>query len=168
MTDSPEPFGCLIVATGLERDPERAQRVDDHLDAVIALAAMLGAAPIVVVHDGTPRVAAPARDFRMPRPARDDLSALRLGLMQLTNAAVGAALILPIEAHASSVSMLTRMILEAQERASPIAATATNGKLGFPIYATRTTWRELMTMEGGLDAVLRHHGPKVLAMDPEE
>ncbi|MCC6774329.1 MAG: hypothetical protein IT360_24295 [Gemmatimonadaceae bacterium] len=166
MPDTPAPFGCLVIATGLERDPARAQLVDDHLDAVIALAAMLGAAPIVVVHDGTPRVAAPARSFPMPRQQRDDLSAMRLGLMQFTNSAVGAALVLPIEAHATSAAMLTRMIHDAQDRQVPLAATALHGALGFPLYATRDTWRELMTAEGGLDAVVRHYGPRVLAVEP--
>ena len=158
-------FGCLIIATGLERDPERAQLVDDHLDAMIALATMLEAAPVVVVHDGTPRVSAPARDFRMPRAERDDLSALRLGLMQLTNAPVEAALILPIEAHASSRTMLNRMIRESRERGILLAATATNGTLGFPLFASRDSWRELMTTEGGIEAVLRQQGPRILAIE---
>ncbi len=162
------PFGCLVLATGLARDPARAQLLDDHLDAVIALAAMLGAAPIVVVHDGTPRVAAPARGYQMPRSERDDLSAMRLGLMQFTNSAVGAALILPIEAHATGVAVLTRMVRDAQDRQVPLAATAVNGTLGFPLYATRDTWRELMTAEGGVDAVLRAYGPRVLAVEPEQ
>lgn len=167
MTAAPAPFGCLVIATGLVRDPGRAQLVDDHLDAVIALAAMLGAAPIVVVHDGTPHVAAPARSFPMPRQQRDDLSALRLGLMQFTNSAVGAALILSIEAHATSVAMLTRMIRDAQDRQAPLAAFAGNGALGFPVYAVRDTWRELMTTEGGVDAVVRQYGPRVLAVESE-
>lgn len=158
-------FGCVIIATGLERDPERAQRVDDHLDELIALAVMLGATPVVVVHDGTARVAAPARAFRMPRAERDDLSALRMGLMQLTNAPVDAALILPIESHDSSSTMLTRMIREARERGVLIAATATNGSLGFPLFASRNAWRELMTTEGGIEAVLRLQGPRILAIE---
>lgn len=158
-------FGCVIIATGLERDPERAQLVDDHLDALIALAAMLDAAPVVVVHDGTVRVAAPARAFRMPRAERDDLSAVRLGLMQLTNSPVDAALILPIEAHDSSSTMLTRMIRESRERGVLIAATATNGTLGFPLFASRDSWREVMTTEGGIEAVLRQQGPRILAIE---
>ncbi len=163
-----DAYGCVIIATGLERDPARAQLVDDHLDALIALAVMLDAAPVVVVHDGTARVAAPARAFRMPRSERDDLSALRLGLMQLTNSPVGAALILPIEAHATNSAMLTRMIRESRERSVLLAATATNGSLGFPLFASRDTWRELMTTEGGIEAVLRHQGKRVLAIEEGE
>ena len=37
-----------------------AEALDDHLDALIASAALLGAAPIIVVHDGSPRIAARA------------------------------------------------------------------------------------------------------------
>jgi hypothetical protein len=161
------PFGCLILASGIERDPARAQLLDDHLDALIAAAALLEAAPIVVVHDGTARVSPPARALRMPRPARDDLSALRLGLLQFTNAPIGAALILPIESHTASHATLRRLIDEAQERKAPIAATATNGTLGFPLFATRDAWRLLLTTEGGLDAVLRVHAPGILAIEPE-
>lgn len=162
------PFGCLILATGIERDPARAQRLDDHLDALVAQAVLLGASPIVVVHDGTPRVALPARALRMPRAAHDDLSAVRLGLLQFTNAPIGAALILPIESHAVSHATLRRLIDEAQQRQAPIAAIATHGALGFPLFATRDAWRDLLTAEGGLDAALRLHAPRVLALEPED
>ena len=86
------PFGGLIIATGLERDPERAQMADEHLDHLIALATLLGVHPLVVVHDTPVRVSEPARGFLMPRAARDEFSSLRLGLMQFANAAVGAAI----------------------------------------------------------------------------
>lgn len=165
--DVPPPLGVLIVATGLARDPERAQCADDHLDALIASAALLGAAPIIVVHDGSPRIAAPARGYRLPRSERDDLSAMRLGLMQFTNAPVGAALILPIESHALDPQLLRGMITEATRRGVPLAAGAQQGTLGFPLYAVRDLWRELMTTEGGLAGVLRALGPRVLALEIE-
>lgn len=160
-------FGCLIVATGLERDPARAQLADDHLDQLIATAVLLGASPVVVAHDGSPRVAPPARAFKLPRAERDDLSAMRLGLMQFTNAPVGAALVIPIESHTLSGQFLRSMITEATRRALPLAAAAVQGTLGFPLYATRDLWRELMTTEGGLPAVLRQLGPRVLALEVE-
>jgi len=161
------PFGCLIVATGLERDPARAQLADDHLDVLISTAVLLGASPVVVAHDGSPRVVAPARPFKLPRTERDDLSAMRLGLMQFTNAPIGAALIIPIESHALSGQFLRGMITEVTRRSLPLAAAAVNGALGFPLYATRDLWRELMTTEGGLPAVLRQLGPRVLALEVE-
>lgn len=167
MAAPPLPFGCLVLATGLARDPARAQLLDDHLDAVIALAAMLGASPIVVVHDGTPRVAAPARGYQMPRSERDDLSAMRLGLMQFTNSPVGAALILPIEAHDTPIELVRTMIGESSRQGMTIAAMAVGGALGFPVYAERDRWRELMTSEGRLDSVLRQFGPSVLAVERE-
>ncbi|MBK6490095.1 MAG: hypothetical protein IPF98_25260 [Gemmatimonadetes bacterium] len=93
------------------------------------------------------------------RQQRDDLSAVRLGLMQFTNSAVGAALVLPIEAHATSAAMLTRMIHDAGTVRSrwrrPHA-----WRVGLPLYATRDAGSELMTAEGGLDAVVRHYGPR--------
>jgi hypothetical protein len=163
----PQPFGALIVASGLERDPARAQLVDDHLDAMIATAALLGAAPIVVAHDGTPRVNTPARAFRLPRAERDDLSAVRLGLMQLTNAPVGAALIMSIDTHAVDGLVLRSMVEEAQRRQVPLAAVARHGVLGFPLFATRDTWRDLLTSDAGLEGVTRALGPKVLAIEIE-
>jgi CTP:molybdopterin cytidylyltransferase MocA len=155
------------VATGLDRDPARAQLADDHLDTLIATAVLLGASPVVVAHDGSPRVAPPARGCRLPRAERDDLSAVRLGLMQFTNAPVGAALVLPIEAHAVSPDVLQGMMAEAARRGVPLAAVAAHGALGMPLYATRDVWRELMTTEGGLPAVLRTLGPRVLAIEVE-
>lgn len=160
-------FGCLIVATGLERDPARAQLADDHLDELIATVVLLGASPVIVAHDGSPRVTSPARAFKLPRAERDDLSAMRLGLMQFTNAPVGAALVIPIEAHTIGGQFLRGMITEATRRALPLAAAAVHGALGFPLYATRDLWRELMTTEGGLPAVLRQLGPRVLALEVE-
>ena len=165
--DVPPPLGVLIVATGLERDPERAQCADDHLDTLIANAALLGAIPIVVVHDGSPRIAAPGRGFRLPRSERDDLSAMRLGLMQFANAPVGAALVLPIESHAVNPQLLRGIITEATRRGVPLAAGAVHGTLGFPLYAVRDLWRELMTTEGGLSGVLRALGTRVLAVEIE-
>jgi len=163
--DAPPAFGCLIVATGLERDPERAQQADDHLDALVSSAVLLGASPIVVVHDGSPRVAAPARGYRLPRAERDDLSAMRMGLMQLTNAPVAAALVLPIEAHAMDPQVFRDMMAEATRRGRPLAAVAVGGALGLPLYAMRDLWRELMTTEGGLAGVLRQLGGRVLAVE---
>ncbi|MCC6931035.1 MAG: hypothetical protein IT359_18735 [Gemmatimonadaceae bacterium] len=165
--DLPPSFGALILATGLERDPGRAQCADDHLDTLVATAALLGASPIVVVHDGSPRIAAPARGYRLPRPERDDLSAMRLGLMQFANAQVGAALLLPIEAHALAPPMLRAMIAEATRRGLPLAAGAVHGALGFPLYAVRDVWRELVTTEGALAGVLRALGTRVLAVEME-
>ena len=164
----PADFGCVITATGIVRDPERAQLVDEHLDTLIAVTALLGAAPIVVVHDGTVRVAAPARGFAMPRAGRDDLSALRVGLMQLTNSAVGAALIVPIEMHDVSVALLKQMIGDARSRRVGLVAVDRRGSWGFPLFATRDSWRELMTTEGTLEAVLRLLGPRLLAIEGEE
>lgn len=160
-------LGALVLATGLARDPARAQRVDDHLESLVATLALLGAEPIVVVHDGTPRIPPAARELHMPRPARDDHSALRLGLLQFTNAPVGAALILPIEAHGTDPLLLRRLVEEATQRRLPLAATAADGTLGYPLFAVRDTWRELMTDEEGVDGVLRRHRPRLLALEPE-
>ena len=165
--DVPPPFGALIVATGLERDPERAQLVDDQLEALITTVALVGASPIVVVHDGSPRIVAPARAFRLPRAERDDLSAMRLGLLQFTNASVGAALIVPIEAHVLRPELLRGMVTEATTRGVPLAALAVHGTLGFPLYASRDLWRELMTTDGGLAGVLRQLGPRIHAVEAE-
>jgi len=160
-------LGALVLATGLERDPARAQLVDDHLERLVATLALLGCDPIVVVHDGTPRIPEAARELRMPRPAHDDHSALRLGLLQFTNAPVGAALLLPIEAHGTDPLLLRRLVDEATRRRLPLAATAANGVLGYPLFATRDTWRDLLTTDGGVDAVLRTYRPQVLALEPE-
>ena len=165
--DVPPPFGALIVATGLERDPERAQLADDHLEALIGTMALVGASPIVVVHDGSPCIAAPARGFRLPRAERDDLSAMRMGLLQFTNAPIGAALIVPVEAHALSPQLLRGMVVEATRRGVPLAAVAVHGALGFPLYAVRDLWRELMTTDGGLAGVLRQLGPRIHAVEAE-
>lgn len=160
-------IGALVLATGLDRDPARAQLVDDHLESLIASLTLLGARPIIVVHDGTPRIPDAARELRVPRPARDDHSAMRLGLLQFTNAPVGAALILPIEAFSTDPLMLRRLVDEPTRRRLPLAATAANGVLGFPLFASRDLWRDLVTAEGGVEAVLRSHRPSVLALEPE-
>ncbi len=160
-------LGALILATGLARDPARAQLVDDHLASLVDTLVLLGADPIVVVHDGTPAIPAAARELRMPRPARDDQSALRLGLLQFTNVPVGAALLLPIEAHGTDPLLLRRLVADATRRGLPLAATAAHGALGFPLFAIRDTWRDLLTDEGGVEAVLRRYRPNVLALEPE-
>jgi hypothetical protein len=160
-------LGALVLATGLERDPARAQLLDDHLESLVGALALLGADPVVVVHDGTPRIPAAARDLRMPRPARDDHSALRLGLLQFTNLPIGGALLLPIEAHDTDPLLLRRLVEEATRRNLPLAAVAAHGVLGYPVFATRDTWREILTTEGGVDAVLRSYRPNVLALEPE-
>lgn len=161
------PFAGLIIATGLERDPERAQMADEHLDQLIALATLLGVHPLVVVHDTPVRVSEPARGFLMPRAARDEFSSLRLGLMQFANAAVGAAIILPLEAYATPIEHLRSLVTEQQRTGAPMVATAHEGVLGLPLFAARDSWRELMTTIGGLDAVLRHYGGRVLAVEAE-
>jgi hypothetical protein len=160
-------LGALVLATGLDRDPARAQLVDDHLASLVDVLVLLGAEPVIVVHDGTPRIPPAARELRMPRPARDDHSALRLGLLQFANAPVGAALVLPVEAHDTDPLLLRRLVEETTRRGLPLAATAANGVLGYPLFATRDTWRDLLTVEGGVEAVLRQRRPHVLALEPE-
>ncbi|MEO6443630.1 MAG: hypothetical protein ABIZ91_01050 [Gemmatimonadaceae bacterium] len=155
----------LIIATGLERDPERAQMAHDHLDHLIALAVMLDADPVVVVHDAPVRVAAPARALLMPRAARDEFSSLRMGLTQFANAPVSGAIILPLEAHGAPIELLRSLVTEQRRTGAPLVATAHNGALGLPLFATRDSWRELMTTIGGLDAVLKDYGPRVSAVE---
>ena len=159
------PFAGLIIATGLERDPERAQAADEHLDHLIALATLLGVDQLVVVHDTPLRISAPARGLLMPRASRDESSSLRLGLMQFANAPVGAAIILPLDAYGTHIEHLRALVTEQQRTGASVVATAHDGVLGLPLFATRDSWRELMTTIGGLDAVLRDDGGRVLAVE---
>jgi hypothetical protein len=158
-------FGGLVLATGLARDPARAQLADEHLEGLVAELVLLGAEPVVVVHDGTPRLPPSVRGLRMPRAERDDLSALRLGLLQFTNAPVDAAVVVPIEAHALGHATLRRLVDDSRRRQARMAALARGGTLGFPLFVMREAWRELLTTEGGLDAILRLQGPALLALE---
>jgi len=156
-------FGCLVLATGLVRDPARAQMVDAHLEPLVATAALLGASPIVVVHDGTPRVLPPARALHLPRLEQDALSAARLGLMQFTNAPIQIALLIPIDRH-DAPAMLLRQLVEGVGTGAAIAACgadvagvpggARRGAAGYPIAIARDYWRDLMTHQGSLDDFL--------------
>jgi len=74
---------------------------------------------------------------------------LRLGLARLTNVPVTGVLVWPVD-HPYVAAASVRAILEAARRTgAPIVLPVDGGKRGHPVYFSRGTWRELVTVRDG-------------------
>ena len=157
------PFACVIIASTSDEGGEPAP--DARVDDVVAIAHDAGAEPIVAVVGRGVEVAPPARRVDRPRPARDDESALRVGVSQLTNSSVNGALLWPAyEAHASLEGVLAVIDL-ARRGGAPIVVPVHGDERLAPAFVVRDLWRELLTTPGGFVALAELHAERTATVD---
>ena len=121
-----------------------------------------GADPIVVV--GPVGLEAPAGVIAVtnPNPRGEQIASLRLGLARLTSVPVGGVLVWPVD-HPYVEAASVRAILEAaRTTGAPIVLPVVGGKRGHPVYFSRDTWRELVTVkDGGARSVVHAYAAAV-------
>jgi hypothetical protein len=146
------PFAALLLAhDATDADAEA-------LESLARDATTTGAAPVVVVLP--PNVQAPtgARVVRV-KLGGARVSALRLGMAQLTNTSARAVLLVPLRGvQASLVSLLA--LLDGAKRAGDALVAFQDARLDdSPVLVPRDAWLELVTLgEGGVDAVTARRG----------
>jgi CTP:molybdopterin cytidylyltransferase MocA len=162
------PVGAVIVGAGAGKrfgGPKAMATLADgrrFLDAIAQTAQDAGLAPIVAVLP--PGVSAPAgvRVVVNADPESEQITSVRLGLAQLTNAPVIGALVWPVDHPFVRLESVLALLDGARRAGARIVAPLHESRRGHPIYLHRDTWRELMTVaEGGVRTVIRSDPQRV-------
>ena len=130
------------------------------VDAIAEIAAAAGLDPIIAVLP--PGMPAPApHGARVvtvvnANPDSEQIASIRLGLSQLVNVAVSAALIWPVDHPFVRLESVLALIDAARRTDARIAVPVDHARRGHPTLFHRDVWRELMTVRAdGARGVLR-------------
>ena len=133
------------------------------LDAVAETAALARLSPVIAVLP--PGVLAPVgvRVVTNSTPESEQIVSLRLGLAQLANTPVAAALVWPVDHPFVLIESILALLDGARRSSASIVVPTHKGRRGHPTFFRRDRWRELMTIEnGGARAVVQGPGQRVL------
>jgi hypothetical protein len=147
MTARPTSLAALLLAHDATEDD--AETLDEMTRAAIELRA----APIIIALPAGVDPPSGARVVRS-RPGGTSITALRLGMAQLTNSPARAVLLFPLRGAHPRRDALLALVLGATSAADAIVAFEDTPLDQAPVLIPRDAWLELVTMgEGGLDAL---------------
>ena len=161
MTPGRDPVAVVIIGAGAGTrfgGPKAEATLGDgrrFLDAIVDTARRAGLDPIVAVLP--PGVTAPAgvRVVMNPNPKSEQIASVRLGLAQLTNAAVSSALLWPVDHPFVNLESVLAIMDAARRVHGHIVIPVHESRRGHPALFHRETWRELMTIpDGGARGVI--------------
>ena len=161
------PFGVVILGAGAGTrfgQPKAEATLEPgvrFLDRVVAVAQEAGADAIIAVLPKGGSAPAPARTVT-GNPSTEQISSLRLGLMQLANTSCVAALVWPVDHPYVNVASVSAILDAYARNEAPIVVPTLKGRRGHPGLFARHCWREIMTVEqGGARAVVQAYGTRV-------
>lgn len=155
------PVGVVIVGSGAGKrfgGPKAVALLADgrrFLDAIVETARNAGLDPIIAVLP--PDVAAPdgVRVVINAKAESEQIVSVRLGLGQLLNTPVTAALLWPVDHPFVELESVLAVLDAARRTAAPIVVPKCDGHRGHPTYFHRDVWVELMSVaDGGARAVV--------------
>ena len=155
------PVGVVIVGSGAGKrfgGPKAVALLTDgrrFLDAIVETARNAGLDPIVAVLP--PDVAAPegVRVVINAKAESEQITSVRLGLGQLLNTPVTAALLWPVDHPFVELESVLAVLDAARRTSAPIVVPRYDGRRGHPTYFHRDIWVELMSVaDGGARAVV--------------
>ena len=155
------PVGVVIVGSGAGKrfgGPKAVALLTDgrrFLDAIVETARNAGLDPIVAVLP--PDVAAPegVRVVINAKAESEQITSVRLGLGQLLNTPVTAALLWPVDHPFVELESVLAVLDAARRTSAPIVVPKCDGHRGHPTYFHRDVWVELMSVaDGGARAVV--------------
>lgn len=151
MAASVFPFAGLLIAH--DASPADGSRIAD-LTRTIAAS---GASPVVVALAPDADAPASARVVRT-RAGGSAITAIRLGMAQLTNTPARSVLLVPLGAACCSLVELLALVDAAKRDEQAIVTRATSRLDESAMLLPRDAWLELVTVgEGGMDAVAKRH-----------
>ena len=160
------PVGVVIVGSGAGKrfgGPKAVALLTDgrrFLDAIVETARNAGLDPIVAVLP--PDVAAPegVRVVINAKAESEQITSVRLGLGQLLNTPVTAALLWPVDHPFVELESVLAVLDAARRTSALIVVPKCDGHRGHPTYFHRDVWVELMSVaDGGARAVV-HVAPE--------
>ena len=149
------PVGVVIVGSGAGKrfgGPKAVALLADgrrFLDAIVETARNAGLDPIVAVLP--PDVAAPdgVRVVVNAKSESEQIVSVRLGLGQLLNTPVAAALLWPVDHPFVELESVLAVLDAARRTGAPIVVPKYDGHRGHPTYFHRDVWVELMSVADG-------------------
>jgi CTP:molybdopterin cytidylyltransferase MocA len=162
------PFAAIVLAAGAGTrfgEPKAGATLPDgrrFLEAVVEGCLTSGADPVIAVVPPGADVPAGARNVINAKPTDEQVTSLRLGLAQLANTSVGGVLVWPVD-HPFALATSALAVVDAARRTgAPVVVPVHDGRRGHPVWFSRETWRELMTVaDGGARAVVHAYGSEV-------
>ena len=161
--------GAVIIGAGAGKrfgGPKAVATLPDgrrFLDAVVETAVLANLSPVIAVL--LPGVLAPAglRVVVNSTSESEQIVSVRLGLAQLTNTPVEAALVWPVDHPFVQLDSILALLDGARRSNASIVVPTHDGRRGHPTFFHRDTWRELMTIgSGGARAVIQRPAQRVL------
>ncbi len=132
------------------------------LDAVLRLSRDAGLSPIVAVVPPAVELSPAVRRVVNSDAGGEQIASARLGLAQLLNSSVLAALLWPVDHPLVRVESLLAIIDTYRRTQASIVVPTFGGRRGHPTLFARECWRELLTVEqGGARAVIHANAPRV-------
>jgi molybdenum cofactor cytidylyltransferase len=162
------PVGAVIVGAGAGKrfgGPKAVALLADgrrFLDVIVETAMNAGLQPIIAVLP--PGVGAPegVRVVTNAKADSEQITSVRLGLAQLTNTPVIAAVVWPVDHPLVQLQSVLAVLDGARRTGALIVVPTHDARRGHPTFFHRDMWRELMTVaDGGARAVLRADAHRV-------
>ena len=171
---TPLPFGVVILGAGAgtrfggPKAVAELQPGTRFIDRVVSVARDAGASTIIAVLPKGVAAPAPARAV-VGNPESEQITSLRLGLMQLANTTSEAALVWPVD-HPYVTIESVRAVLDAYAKTrAPIVIPVHGGRRGHPGLFARSCWRDLMVVEqDGARGVIHAYGSRVVEVPVED
>lgn len=161
------PFGVVILGAGAGTrfgEPKAQATLAPgvrFVDRVVTVAREAGAAAIIAVLPKGVSAPPPARTIT-GSSATEQITSLRLGLMQLANTSCAVALVWPVDHPYVDVASVSAVLDAYARTKAPVVVPTYNGRRGHPGLFARPCWREIMTVEqGGARAVVQAYGTRV-------
>ncbi|HVT41096.1 MAG TPA: nucleotidyltransferase family protein [Gemmatimonadaceae bacterium] len=162
------PVGAVIVGAGAGKrfgGPKAMATLTDgrpFLDAIVQTSQDAGLGPIIAVLPPGIRAPSGVRVVVNANPESEQITSVRLGLAQLTNAQVIGALVWPVDYPFVGLESVLAVLDGARRTDARIVVPLYESRRGHPAYLHRDTWRELMTVaQGGTRAVIRSDPQRV-------
>lgn len=162
------PVGALILGAGAGKrfgGPKASATLLDgrrFLDAVVQTARDAGLHPVIVVLTSGVTAPAGATVIINANPESEQISSVRLGLAQLTNSPVTAAIVWPVDHPFVRLESVLAILDGAKRTNARIVIPSHDDRRGHPTFFHRDTWRELMTVPaGGARTVIRGNPERV-------
>lgn len=165
MSERVFPVGGVILGAGAGRrfgGPKAIATLADgrrFLDAVSETAMHAGLDPIVAVLPPGVEAFPSVRVVSNPDPSSEQIVSVRLGLAQLTNSPVSAAMVWPVDHPFVQLESVLAVLDGARRTNAPIVVPVHEGRRGHPTFFHRDVWRELMTVADGGARVVIHADP---------
>jgi CTP:molybdopterin cytidylyltransferase MocA len=163
------PVAAVIVGAGAGRrfgGPKAVATLADgrrFLDVISEAAMHAGLDPIVAVLPPDIEAFPNVRVVTNANPDSEQIASIRLGLAQLTNSPVIAAIVWPVDHPFVQLESVLAVLDGARRTGSLIVVPVHDGRRGHPTYFHRDVWRELMTIaDGGARTLLRGDVQRVL------